>query len=90
MKNMIDKTSLISLILGTALTGSVSADQNKSGNHTNTSDSKKCEQMKCGAGKCGSMKSDPACDQTAEKTYNKDNFKKAEKKTEAVKPEKVK
>ncbi|MDH4263360.1 MAG: hypothetical protein OEV78_09985 [Spirochaetia bacterium] len=74
-----DKKSIMALILGTALSGAVSAENKESNAKSDSKDDKKCEQMKCGAGKCGSMKADPDCKHSkAEETYNSENFKKSE------------
>ena len=43
--------ALLALILGSSLTGAVSA--NKKGNTDKYGSMEKCEPMKCGAGKCG-------------------------------------
>ena len=49
-----NKSKLLALILGTALTGSVTASEHGNRNEGDKPKEEKCEEMKCGAGKCGS------------------------------------
>jgi len=73
--------ALLALILGTSLTGAVSA--NKKGNTDKSGSTEKCEPMKCGAGKCGASMSSESCDEANDNKSDKkgDQHNKGEKDT---------